>query len=229
VLDTPPSRNALDFLDAPDRLTAFLEGGALKVFLAPAGIARITAAGASITFAGLRRLTGVNLLEDLAVFFQALSGLTEGFRRRAAAVKELLGDPATTFLVVTSPERGPVDEALYFAGRLRAAGMTFGAVIVNRVHPLDPLERDPQSTAARLEPALGPALARRVARTHAELQLLARRDATGIARLCDELDEPQPACVADFDTDVHDLRALAAVRAQLFATQPLPAGRPAPP
>ncbi len=222
VLDTPPSRSALDFLEAPDRLTSFLEGRALQVFLAPAGLARVTAVGASVGFAGLRRLTGVNLLEDLAVFFQALSGLTDGFRRRAAAVKELLADPATSFLVITSPERGPAAEAAWFAGRLRAAGLPYGGLIVNRVHPLDPAEEDRAATAARLEGALGPALARRVARTHAELQVLARRDAATIRRLRAAVGEDDPVLVADLVRDVHDLAALAAVKDRLFGPAAAP-------
>ncbi len=105
VLDTPPSRNALDFLDAPDRLTAFLEGRALRVFLAPTGLAHVMSGGASAAFAA-RRVTGVTLLEDLAVFFQQLSGLMDDFRRRASDIEDLFHDPATRFLVVASPARG---------------------------------------------------------------------------------------------------------------------------
>ena len=217
VLDTPPSRNALDFLDAPGRLTAFLDGRAMRLFLAPAGIARVGAAGTSVALGGLRRLTGVDLLEDLSAFFRAIADLTDGFRRRSAAVDRLLADPATTFLVVTSPEHGAADEAIFFAARLRRAGLPFGALIVNRVHPLDPLERDWHETAARLEGALGRSLARRVARTHAQVQQLARRDAASIARLARELGERDPVCVPDFEVDVHDLEALAAVEARLFA------------
>ncbi len=217
VLDTPPSRNALDFLDAPDRLTAFLEGRALRVFLAPTGLARILSGGAGAAFALLRRVTGVNLLEQLAVFFQQLSGLMDGFRRRAADVEALFHDPGTRFLVITSPGRGPVDEAVFFARRLQRAGLPFSGLVVNRVHELDPDERDRAETAARLTGALGPALARRVARTHAELQVLARRDAANIRRLCEALGEREPVLVADLDADVHDVTGLAELRAQLFA------------
>src|SRR5215218_7799644 len=109
VLDTPPSRNALDFLDAPDRLTDFLEGRALQVFLRPAGLgARILGKGTGLIFSILGRVTGTDLLSDVSVFFQSLGGLTGGFRERATRVKALLADPATTFLLVSSPERGAV-------------------------------------------------------------------------------------------------------------------------
>ena len=120
VLDTPPSRNALDFLDAPDRLTGFFDGRALKLFLAPTGLAaRAMGRGTGVVFGVLSRLTGVDLLDDLSVFFRALGGLVDGFRERAEGVKALLTDPATTFLVVTSPERESVEEAIFFRRKLR--------------------------------------------------------------------------------------------------------------
>src|ERR671927_1722064 len=138
VLDTPPSRNALDFLDAPDRLTGFLEGRALRVFLVPTGLAaKVAAAGTSVVFSVLRRLTGVDLLDDLSVFFRALGGLVDGFRERAEGVKALLADPATTFVIVSSPEREPVEEAIFFRGKLADHGLPFGGLVVNRVHALD--------------------------------------------------------------------------------------------
>src|SRR5204862_1212026 len=85
VLDTPPSRNALDFLDAPDRLTQFFEGRAVRLFLAPTGLAaRVAARGTGVVFAILRRLTGVDLLRDLSTFFGALTGVMDGFSERAA-------------------------------------------------------------------------------------------------------------------------------------------------
>ena len=94
VLDTPPSRNALDFLDAPQRLTGFLEGRALKVLTAPTGAAAaIAARGSGLVFSALRRVTGVDLLADLGAFFRVLSGVVDGFAERASAVDRLLGRP----------------------------------------------------------------------------------------------------------------------------------------
>src|SRR4029079_6299750 len=91
VLDTPPSRNALDFLDAPDRLTQFLEGRALQVFLRPAGLAgKIMGRGTGMVFSVLKRVTGVDLLQDLSVFFRSLGGLMDGFKERAKQVNALL-------------------------------------------------------------------------------------------------------------------------------------------
>src|ERR1019366_2598551 len=114
VLDTPPSRNALDFLDAPHRLTELLEGRTLRVLTAPTGAAAIAARGSGIVLSPLRRVTGVDLLADLGTFFRALSGVVDGFAARASAVSRLLADPATTFLIVASPETAAVEEAIFF-------------------------------------------------------------------------------------------------------------------
>ena len=225
VLDTPPSRNALDFLDAPDRLTGFLEGKALKVFLAPTGIAaRVVGAGTSVVFSVLRRLTGVDLLDDLGVFFRALGGLIDGFKQRAEGVKALLADPATTFLIVSSPEREPVEEAIFFRGKLADHGMPFGGLVVNRVHALDGVvagDGDGSAAgavdAAALEAALGPRLAAKVARAYAEERALAQRDAAAVARLRAETGDAEPIVVPQLAGDVHDIDGLAAVHAHLFA------------
>ena len=222
VLDTPPSRNALDFLDAPDRLTGFLEGRALRLFLAPSGLAaKVVGRGTSVVFSVLRRVTGVDLMEDLSVFFGALSGVLDGFRERAAGVKELLGDPATTFLIVTSPERDPVEEAIFFRGKLREAAMPFGGLIVNRVHPLavgagDADDVDVEALTAELDGDA--ALARKVARTYGEFRVLAHRDAAALERLRTELGEDDPILVPHLDGDVHDVDGLVAVHRHLFAS-----------
>jgi anion-transporting ArsA/GET3 family ATPase len=214
VLDTPPSRNALDFLDAPDRLTGFLEGRALKVFLAPTGLAaKVVGAGTSVVFSVLRRLTGVDLLDDLAVFFRALGGLIDGFRERAEGVKALLADPATTFLIVSSPEREPVEEAIFFRGKLADHELPFGGLVVNRVHALD---GGADADLAALPGSLGPRLAGKVARAYAEERALAERDAAAIERLAAECGDPAPVVVPQLPGDVHDIDGLVAVHAHLF-------------
>src|SRR5262245_5041913 len=120
VLDTPPSRNALDFLDAPSRLTRFFQGRAIRVFLRPAGLSgRILGRGGSVVFGILQRVTGVDLLRDLSVFFRSLGGMIDGFTERARSVGALLSDPATTFLIVTAPRHDPVEEAIFFHRKLQ--------------------------------------------------------------------------------------------------------------
>jgi anion-transporting ArsA/GET3 family ATPase len=220
VLDTPPSRNALDFLDAPDRLTQFFEGRALQVFLRPTGIAtRLMGRGTGVVFAILKRITGVNLLEDLSVFFRSISGLIGGFKDRATAVNRLLGDERTTFLLVTSPEREPIDEAIFFWRKLKAARMPFGGVIVNRVHHdlLGELEVD--DVAAELEPELGVQLAARVAENFRDYHVLARRDRENIDRLSAQLRRPRVIMVPHLDEDVHDVEGLGRIHRFLFATE----------
>jgi anion-transporting ArsA/GET3 family ATPase len=221
VLDTPPSRNALDFLDAPDRLTGFLEGRALRLFLAPSGLAaRVVGRGTGVVFGVLRRVTGVDLMNDLSVFFGALSGVLDGFRERAAGVKALLADPATTFLIITSPERDPVEEAIFFRGKLREAGMPFGGLVVNRVHPLAPGGDDVDAAEVTEELGGDAALARKVVRTLEEFRLLARRDAGALERLAREVGDEDPIVVPHLDGDVHDVDGLVLVHRHLFAEGP---------
>jgi anion-transporting ArsA/GET3 family ATPase len=218
VLDTPPSRNALDFLDAPDRLTDFFEGRALKLFLVPTGIAaRVMSKGTAVVFSVLKRLTGVDLLDDVSQLFRALGGLIDGFRERASAVKALLGDPATTFLIVTSPEREPVAEAIFFHGKLREARMPFGGLIVNRTVVAEPSLGDAGAVHAELTDALGDALAAKVAATVADLHVLAARDAASIERLKQTLGEPDPIVVPQLDGDVQDVDGLVALYRHLTA------------
>jgi anion-transporting ArsA/GET3 family ATPase len=218
VLDTPPSRNALDFLDAPDRLTDFFDGRALKVLLVPTGIAaRLMSRATSVVFSILKRLTGVDLMDDIAVFFGALSGLMDGFKERAAGVKALLADPATTFLIVTSPEREPVAEAIFFHGKLREARMAFGGLIVNRVNDAGDAGEQPDAVIAELRAAgLSAALAAKVGQSVADLQGLAARDADSIERLKAALDEPDPIVVARLDGEVQDIDGLLALRDALM-------------
>jgi len=218
VLDTPPSRNALDFLDAPDRLTGFFEGRALRVFLAPTGLAaKVMGRSTGIVFSVLKRVTGVDLLQDLSVFFRALGGLVDGFRERAAGVKALLSDPGTLFLIITSPEREPIEEAIFFHGKLREASMPFGGLIVNRVQRATGLNGDPERVERELSGMVGEALARKVAQAYAEAQVLARRDRAGIDHLRAEIGGPDPVVVPQLDGDVHDVEGLAAIRTHLFS------------
>ena len=221
VLDTPPSRNALDFLDAPDRLTDFFEGRALKLFLVPTGIAaRVMGAGTGVVFGILKKLTGVNLLEDVSVLFRAMGALIDGFRERAAAVKALLADPATTFLIVASPEREPVAEAIFFRQKLREARMPFGGLIVNRATLLDDDEAaaGPEAVRLALREALGDALAAKVALSVEDQRLLAARHADAIERLKTALNESEPIVVPRLDGEVQDIEGLLLLYRHLSTT-----------
>jgi anion-transporting ArsA/GET3 family ATPase len=215
VLDTPPSRNALDFLDAPGRLTAFLEGRALRVFLRPT---RMVGRGAAPFLAALRRITGVDLLADLSTFFGLLGDMTEGFTARAARVQEMLRASTTAFLLVTSAQADSIDEAIWLRRTVEDVGVPFGGVVVNRVHHdiLDGLEASELNGA--LVGQVGPELARAVAQNFHDYHVLARRDERNVARLEAELDGRPLLLVPHLDDDVHDLVGLARVHRYLFAS-----------
>jgi anion-transporting ArsA/GET3 family ATPase len=217
VLDTPPSRNALDFLSAPTRLLGFLEGRALQVFLAPGGLtARLFGRGTALVFSIFARVTGVDMLSELSTFFRSLSGVIDGFGERTRGVAALLRAPETTFLIVTSPEPEPAREARFLADRLAAAGMSKGALIVNRVHS-DGLGGHSESDVGKLlEPALGSALAARVAGNLADFDALARRDADTIAELVEVVGDDRPVLIPHLDGEVQDLLGLSRVAEHLF-------------
>ncbi len=215
VLDTPPTRNALDFLDAPQRMSRFIDSRSLRVFLAPGrrGL-KVLSRGTGMLFSVLERVTGVDLLSDLSAFFNTFGGMSEGFRERAVKVRELLGAEETTFLLVTSPQTAAVDEAIFFRRRLAEAGMPFGGVIVNRMHEEGLAKGDLGGAAAEL---LGEPLARKVARTFEDYRRLAERDRDNVARLASELDGEPIVRVPYFDEDVYDLAGLERMDEYLFA------------
>ncbi len=218
VLDTPPSRNALDFLNAPTRLLGFLEGRALQVFLAPGGLtARLFGRGTALVFAIFARVTGIDMLRELSTFFRSLSGVLDGFGERTRGVAALLGAPETTFLIVTSPEPDPAREAVYLADRLAEAGMHRGELIVNRVHS-DGLEgHSVHEVIELLAPELGAELAARVASNLADFDVLVQRDREMIARLSGALEQRKPLLVPDLDDQIQDLLGLSRVAEHLFA------------
>ncbi|CAN5512738.1 ArsA family ATPase [soil metagenome] len=220
VLDTPPSRNALDFLEAPNRLLQFIEGRALKVFLRPTGFAaKIAGRGTSVMFSILKRITGVDLLQDLAEFFQAFGGMIGGFRERADRVNELLADKKTTFLVVCGPQSEPIDEATFFQAKLAESKLPFGAAIVNRVHVAEAGGASNEEIEAELAGELGDdELAANVAANFADYATLAKRDRRGIARLRKESKAKIVIEVPELDSDVHDLVGLMEVNRYLFAS-----------
>jgi anion-transporting ArsA/GET3 family ATPase len=217
VLDTPPSRNALDFLDAPGRLLGFLEGRALQVFLGPSGLtARMFGRGTALVFSIFARVTGVDMLGELSRFFRSLTGVIDGFGERTRDVQALLRAPQTTFLVVTSPEAEPAQEAGFLLQRLADREMPVGELIVNRVHTHGLRGHTVADVAELLEPKLGERLANRVAANLADFDALAMRDRATIARLAASWGEHDPIVVAHLDEDVQDLLGLAHIAEQLF-------------
>jgi anion-transporting ArsA/GET3 family ATPase len=220
VLDTPPARDALDFLDAPRRLTQFIEGRSMKVFMKPTGIGmKLAGRGASMMFSILRRLVGFDLIADLQEFFTAFSGMVDGFRERAQRVNELLADPTTQFLVICGPQGEPISEAVYFHRKLVEAKLPFGGVIVNKVHYLPDEQggNGPDLRAVISEQLGDPELGERVLANLADYRALADRDAANIDHLAAELQTRSVIRVPYLDDDVHDLAGLAEVNRYLFA------------
>ena len=220
VLDTPPSRNALEFLDAPGRLNSFLEGRALKAFLRPTGFGvRALGRGALPLLGGLRRITGLDLITDLTVFFQLLGDMTNDFSERAAQVEQLLRADTTAFVLVSSAAREAVDEAIWFGERLASDGLPFAGVIVNRVHHDLLGDREPRELSAALAGTLTPSLAGRVSDNFRDYHVLATRDDHNLSRLATQLDARRLLLVPQLDDDVHDIDGLARVHRYLFASQ----------
>jgi anion-transporting ArsA/GET3 family ATPase len=230
VLDTPPTRHALDFIEAPERMTRFIEGKSLQFFLRPGRFGvKILGRSGGILFSALKRITGIDLLQDLSEFFQSFGDMAQGFSERAQRVNELLGERCTTFLLVTAPERDSIEEGLYFWRRLEEARLPFGGVVVNKVHPdyvrnqgkagrsaqdalIADLERSLDGTPGAAE------LAAKVAENFERYRLLAERDRENMELLTGRLDEDRVLEVPSFDEDVHDISGLDRVNRYLFAS-----------
>lgn len=136
VVDTPPSRSALDFLDAPERLSSMLDGRFIRLMLAPAkGPARFLTAGFGVVISALNKVLGAQVLNDMQTFIAAFDTLFGGFRQRAEATYSLLQADGTAFFVVASPEPAAMREATYFVERLGAENMPLAGLVVNRVQP----------------------------------------------------------------------------------------------
>ena len=137
VVDTPPSRSALDFLDAPERLSSFLDGRFIRLLLAPTkGPARLMGAGFGLVVNALNKIMGAHVLTDLKMFVTAFDTLFGGFRQRADTTFRLLQAHGTAFLVVAAPEPDAMREAAYFVERLSGDDMPLAGLVVNRASPL---------------------------------------------------------------------------------------------
>lgn len=221
VLDTPPSRNALDFLDAPRRLIQFVDGRAIRIFLRPTGFGmKLAGRSFGIVNSLLRRLTGNDLIRDLTEFFGAMSGMVGGFRERAAKVEAMLADPSTTFLIVSGPTGEPIDEAVHLREKLAEQGLTLGGVVVNRVHATaDPHEvHGDRLEAAVREAVADPDLAERVLASYEGGRALAERDARSIEHLRDRFGGEALITVPEQSDEVHDLAGLLALGPHLFGS-----------
>jgi anion-transporting ArsA/GET3 family ATPase len=227
VIDTPPTRSALAFLDAPKRLSDFLAGRFLRWILWPsaqAGRLTVGAArfGASAFLRMVGRLVGAEALADIADFLGAFQGMYAGFKDRATKVLALMRSPDCRFVVVASPVEPSLEEAGYFLTRLAEGGMQAGAVAVNRLHRRSTFL--PPGFAEALRPlSAGAAEQRALARALEEGLREDRRSVTevqAIANFASGHQEVPLVAVPELEPDVHDVPGLRRVAAHLFAPSP---------
>jgi anion-transporting ArsA/GET3 family ATPase len=216
VVDTPPTRNALDFLDAPARLSRFLDHRLYKLMTASnRGVLRAVNLATQTFVRTIARVVGADVIDDAVAFFQAFEGMEEGFKRRAQRVEHRLRDDDTAFVLVASPRRDTIAEATFFAEKLTEGGIDVDALIVNRMHPRfdDGL---PEATRERAGSLDGTALGD-LYRNLADFQLVASREEENLAGLAEAV-APAPVVRVPFlRSDVHDLDGLRQIEAELFA------------
>jgi anion-transporting ArsA/GET3 family ATPase len=213
VVDTPPSRSALDFLDAPERLSSFLDGRFMKLLLAPArGPARLMTAGFGLVTNAITKIIGAQVLQDMKAFVAAFDTLFGGFRQRALRTFELLQDRRTAFLVVAAPEPDALREAAYFVERLRQERMPLAGLVVNRAST----QRDGGLSASAAlagveklrDTGEGHGLAAGLLRLHADRQVLVEREQRLTGRFATGHPDVPTTVVPALSTDVHDLDGL---------------------
>jgi anion-transporting ArsA/GET3 family ATPase len=210
VVDTPPARSALDFLDAPEHLSALLDGRFLRLLLHPTrGPLRFMGAGFSMMSAVMTRILGAQIISDVQTFVRAFEALFGGFRQRATSTFELLSSRHSTFLVVATPHRDALREAEYFVDRLTEEGMPLSGLVINRVH----------TRALAISPERALSLAEDLAGTSAVLEVEALRRHANLVRvieaemrMMERFAAARPAVaqtqVQSLPTDVTDLAAL---------------------
>jgi len=212
VVDTPPSRSALDFLDAPERLSSFLDGRFIRLLLAPArGPARMMTAGVGLITNAMTKILGAQVLRDMQTFVTAFDTLFGGFRQRAQKTFELLQADGTAFLVVAAPERDALREAAYFVERLTEDRMPLAGLVVNRASPApvgDLSADEAMAAAARLRKKDDTALSGGLLRLHADRTRLVEREARLRERFAAAHPHVPTAVVPALAGDVHDLTGL---------------------
>jgi len=218
IVDTPPSRSALDFLDAPHRLGRFLDGRMIRLLTAPAkaggrAYMKVVTVSVGMVARVFTRVIGTELLNDLSTFVAALESMFGGFRQRAQQTYELLKAPGTAFVVVAAPEPDALREASYFVERLSAENMPLAGVIVNRTRVAAPVEGGEPLPAARADAAADELaatqpLAAAALRVHAEVAAAAQHDARMTRRFSSAHPEVPLVAVPALPQDVHDLAGL---------------------
>jgi anion-transporting ArsA/GET3 family ATPase len=228
VVDTPPTRSALDFLDAPERLTTFLDGRMIRILLAPAKAGgkayfKVVTTGFTVITSVITRIIGAQVLQDVSQFVGSLETMFGGFRERAQGTYDLLKAPGTAFVVVAAPERDALREAAYFVERLAEESMPLAGLVVNRVHRSGSAVLTPERALAgaqTLDEQGGHELAAAVLRLHADRVSLAARERRLQERFCGAHPGVPLVEVAALPGDVHDLDGLRTVGQDLASGAP---------
>ncbi|WP_433870966.1 ArsA family ATPase [Saccharopolyspora sp. CA-218241] len=213
VVDTPPSRSALDFLDAPQRLSTVLDGRLIRMLSSPAraggrGLRKIVGTGFGLFAKAVSTIIGGQLLADASAFVQAFDSTFGGFRERADETFRLLRSPGTAFLVVATPEPDALREASFFVERLAGESMPLVGLIGNRTHPVFSGLPGPRAEAAAEESAASAPLASAVLRLHADRVAVAEREKRLLARFTRAYPEVPLVGVPALPADVHDIDGL---------------------
>ncbi|MBX3209904.1 MAG: ArsA family ATPase [Labilithrix sp.] len=220
VLDTPPTANALDFLDAPERLMEALDSATMKWFVEAFQNSgkfslNLIARSAATVLKGIGKITGGGFLEAMAEFISELNDLFGGFKERASRVQKTLRGSDVAFVLVTSPAPPAIKEVLYFAERLAEAHMPRGALVVNRFHVAPPFaergvsEADAAAGIAARGLSLEDDAPARLVQAHGDIARLASLDAANVRALATNAGGMPTVRVAELETDVHDIRLLA--------------------
>jgi anion-transporting ArsA/GET3 family ATPase len=211
VIDTPPSRHAIDVLEAPDRLVRFLSHPVYRALTIPTrSFAKVTNAASTAFLWTVKRLAGPKIVEETIEFFRALSGMEAGLRTRAAEMSDLLRDDRTAFVLVSSPRAEAIDEARYLADALHAGDYRVGGVVVNMIHPAPAPLSDALLDLDDLDGPLAEMLA-----YHHELTDLAAAERVELAQLVALAEDAVVREVPLLDHDVHDVAALVELGALL--------------
>jgi anion-transporting ArsA/GET3 family ATPase len=218
VVDTPPSRNALDFLEAPGVLARFLDHRLFRLMMLPARSSlRVVNAATQPVLRAIGRVVGSDVLADAVAFFQAFAGMESGFRQRAQDVIELVRSERSHYVVVATPHRETVAEAVWFTDQLREQGIEHVDGIVNRIHPrFGDGSADEAAVHADKAEAAGDHGRAALWRNVAELRRLAESERDELAPFAAALDRPPAGEVTLLRGDVHDLAGLTEVRSHLF-------------
>jgi len=221
VVDTPPSRNALDFLDAPKRLGSFMDSRLWKLFLGPGrGLGKLVTGAMSLAMKALSTIVGSQMLSDAATFVQSLDSTFGGFRERADRTYDLLKRRGTQFVVVSAAEPDALREATFFVDRLSQEGMPLAGLVLNRTHPmLCPLtvERaiDGATDLEASPDGDGNDLTAAVLRIHADRGQTAKREVRLLARFTGANPHVPVVGVPSLPFDVSDMNALQAIADQI--------------